>query len=352
VDATFSPGLTPSPAARRVTLSDVASHAKVSRATASLVLRNAGNLSDPTRDRVRASMDTLGYVYHRGAAALRANRTQSVGLVVPDISNGFTAELTMGVEAVLAESSIVTLMANSQEMPVRQNLLVTSMLERQVDGLLVIPAVGSAKDFGETLAASRVPTVIATRELPDSGLSYVGIDNIKGGRLAGGHLLFHGCQRIAYVGGFDGLRPRQDRIQGVRDALGAAGFDSCLAIDSPGPPRGIWGLETARALLAADELPDGIICHNDLVAFGVYRALREESVERWESTHVVSYDDVAAASLWEPPLTSVAASGDEVGRRCAEVLLRRISHPFEAPERVLVDSQLVVRDSCGCHRQA
>lgn len=331
---------------KRVTLSDVALHAGVSRATASLVVRNAGNLAETTRERVRASMDALGYVYHRGAASLRASRTQSVGLIVPDMSNGFTAEMTIAVESVLAAAGKVTLMANSLEDPVHQDLLVRSMLERQVDGLLVIPAVGTRREFAENLSRAGVPAVIATREVPHPDIPYVGIDNVKGGRLAGEHLLFHGVKQVAYLGGFAKLRPRTDRIRGVQQALKGSGTN--LEIDITGPPRGSWGLETARKLVADGALPDGIVCHNDLVAFGVYRALRQLLPEQSKAVHVVSYDDVAAASLWEPPLTTVAASGQEVGMRCAEVLLRRLADPRGPAPRSLITSNLVIRESCGC----
>lgn len=331
---------------KRVTLTDVAMDAGVSRATASLVLRNTGSLSEGTRERVRASMDSLGYVYHRGAASLRASRTQSVGLIVPDMSNGFTAEMTIAVESFLAEAGKVTLVANSLEDPAHQDLLLRSMLERQVDGLLVIPAVGTSSSFAENLAKSGVPAVIATREIPHPDIPYVGIDNVKGGRLAGEHLLFHGTRRVAYLGGFAEVGPRRDRIRGVQQSLKGSGTE--LEIDIPGSPRGSWGLETARSLMSEGELPDGIVCHNDLVAFGVYRAMRQVMPEASQGIHVVSYDDVAAASLWEPPLTTVAASGREVGLRCAEVLLRRIGDPTAPAERSLITSNLVIRESCGC----
>lgn len=331
---------------RRVTLADVAQHAGVSRATASLVVREAGTLTPQTRARVKDSMDALGYVYHRGAASLRASRTQSVGVIVPDMSNGFTAEMTIAIESILATTGRVTLMGNSLEDPVHQDILLRSMLERQVDGLLVIPAVGTTRAFAQSLERSRVPSVLATREIGGAEIPYVGIDNVKGGRLAGEHLLFHGARKVAYLGGFANLKPRQDRIRGVRQALRRS--DVTLDVDIPGPPRGSWGLETALDLLARNALPDAIVCHNDLVAFGVYRALRQTAPELSSAIHVVSYDDVAAASLWEPPLTTVAASGREVGISCAEALLARIAEPTAPIKHTLISSSLVIRESCGC----
>jgi LacI family transcriptional regulator len=121
-----------------------------------------------------------------------------------------------------------------------------------------------------------------------------------------------------------------------------------LWADLPGPPRGAWALEAMRGLLHGGNLPDGVVCHNDLVAFGVYRALRQERPDDWDTVRVVSYDDVAAASLWEPPLTTIAASGHDVGLLCAKTLLRHIAEPGLPAERVLIDSELVIRESCGC----
>jgi LacI family transcriptional regulator len=331
---------------KRVTLVDVARHAGVSRATASLVLRGAGNLSDATRARVRESMDALGYVYHRGAASLRANTTKSVGMIVPDMTIGFTAELTVAAESSLAESGRVTLVANSLEDPDRQTLQLRSMLERQVDGILVIPAVRTPDSFFDVLMRAGLPVVVATRELPHPTVSYVGIDNVNGGRLAGEHLLFHGAERVAYLGGFAELKPRHDRVAGLTRALATHGVE--LAIDLPGPTHGSWGLEVTLGLIADSALPDAIVCHNDLVAFGVYRALREAGPPLERPPRVISYDDIATASLWEPPLTTVAANGQEVGSLCAEVLLRHIAQPGLAAERRLITSALIIRESCGC----
>lgn len=333
----------------RVTLADVAAHAGVSRSTASLVLRDSGSLAQSTRERVRASMNVLGYIYHRGAASLRSKSTQSVGLLVSDMSNGFTAELAVGLESALGEAGIVTLTANTLESPERQDLLVRSMLERQVDGLLVIPAIGSKAGFAQTLRSCGVPVVMASRELPRHDLTYVGIDNFKGGYLAAQHLVReHGARKIAFLGGFAELGPRGERVRGTRQVLEESGVAADLVVDIPGPPNGAFGLETARRLIDEGVSLDGIICHNDQVAFGVYRALRELQPPTYQAADVVSFDDVAEAALWEPPLTTVAANGHEVGARCADILIRQVTDPGAPVERTLITPHLVIRNSCGC----
>lgn len=332
---------------KRITLADVAAHAGVSRATASLVVRDAGQLSASTRERVRSSMVALGYVYHRGAASLRSSQSKTVGLIMPDPSYSFMTELTVGLESVLSERGLLLLTANTFEDPVRQDLLVQAMIENQVDGLVVLPALDTTDGFAQRLCRSGIPTVVSTRATATDGLVYVGIDNVFGGELAGDHLLRHGCRRFVYLGGLTGLQPRKDRLAGLRTALSRVPAARLVAHRS-GPALGRWAREVAAKLFAAPPLPDAVVCHNDSVAFGVYRALRDVDPEAVGQVRVVSFDDVDEAALWEPPISSVAASGREVGQLAATALLRLIDEPAAAQLPVLLRPDLVVRRSCGC----
>lgn len=331
----------------RVTLADVAHHAGVSKATASLVLRNAGTLPDSTRERVRTSMRALGYVYHRGAASLRAKRTFSIGLIVPDLANPFTAEFAKGVESVLERSGIVTLMVNALEDSARQQKLITSLLERQVDGLVIFPAIDAGDTSPPTVPALPVPTVLAVRNFGQPNSMYVGFDNVGSGRTAAEHLVMHGCSHIGFLGGEAVLPPRQERLVGIQAALTSAP-DAALSLDVAGPAHGDWAYRAVRDLLTTDEVPDGIICHSDVVAFGLYRAIRDLRPQLLDTVRVVSHDNVTEAAWWEPQLTSVAANGTDLGRRCAEVLLSRLDHPTERGEQILLSPELVIRRSCGC----
>lgn len=329
---------------RRVTLRDVAELAQVSRATASLVLRDTGNLSDETRARVRAAMDELGYVYNRGAAALRAQRSGLIGVIVPDVSENFTAEFTMGVEDALLPQGIVSLVSNSGDDRDRQQTLLRHMRERQVDGVIIIPAGGTAGDL--SVHASRIPIVTTNRIPSDVDIPQVGIDNINGARIAAEHLLTHDVRSVTYVGGLQAIAPRLDRLEGLRDILDPNGIT--LHKGPAGSPTGQWARTTMRQIIADDALTDAIVCHNDDVAFGVYRALRELAPDRVDEVCVVSFDDIAAASLFEPPLTTVVARGEEVGRLAAEVLTRQLANPGSEPERIHIPPHLKVRRSCGC----
>ncbi|PSK99789.1 LacI family transcriptional regulator [Haloactinopolyspora alba] len=335
---------------KRITLADVAAHAGVSRAAASLVLRGTGRISDQTRDRVLESMRELGYVYHRGAASLRHHRTQTVGLLLPDLSNPFNAEFTNGLESVLTEAGVVTLMVNTFERPQRQARLLEALLERQVDSVVVVPAYGTEELPLQRMQATGVACVLAVRDLGVPDVPFVGVDNIRGGQIAGQHLLDHGCRRLAFLGGLPNLGPRQDRFDGLRRAV-ASSEEAHLVADVPGPMTALSGQELAEHLLSVEPFPDGVLCHHDQTAFGLMRALRKTGHDvSHGGIRVIGFDDVAEAALWEPPLTSVSASGTQLGRNVADVLLKGTDDPKGPGSRQLLGPSLVVRESCGTHR--
>src|SRR6476661_8664998 len=146
-----------------VTLLDVARDAGVSRATASLVLRGSGLVADETRERVLASMRKLGYVYHRGAANLRTQRSNTVGLIVPDVTNPFFAEMTVGIEERLDQAQHVVLLGNTAETLNKQERLLAMMQEYRADGVLLCPATGTSAQTILRLRQARLPFVLFTR---------------------------------------------------------------------------------------------------------------------------------------------------------------------------------------------
>jgi len=156
----------------RVTLVDIAKHAKVSRATASLVLRDSPLVATETRRRVQDSMRELGYVYNRAAAGLRTQRSHTVGLVVTDITNPFYAELTVGVEEQLDAANHVVMLANTAESLDKQERLLTAVRENNADGVLFCPAEGTSRATIDALRDRHLPVVLLVRYLFDVDIDY------------------------------------------------------------------------------------------------------------------------------------------------------------------------------------
>src|ERR1700737_3343122 len=163
-------------ARERMTLNDIASHAGVSRATVSLVLRNSPLVARPTRERVQSSMSSLGYVYDRAAANLRARHTHTIGLIVCEITNPFYAELTAGIDEVLDRAGWVAFLANTAESPARQDRFIERMREHRVDGLLLSPAEGTDPAIVERIAGFGLPMVQVLRRLGRGRADHVGAD--------------------------------------------------------------------------------------------------------------------------------------------------------------------------------
>jgi len=333
--------------AERVTLLEVAHDAGVSRATASLVLRGSDLVADETRARVLASMRKLGYVYHRGAASLRTQRSQTVGLIVPDVTNPFFAEMTVGIEERLDAAQHVVLLGNTAETLSKQERLLAMMQEYRADGVLLAPATGTSGATIVRLRQWRLPFVLFTRYVEGVDADYVGADNVRGAELATEHLIALGHQRIAFVGGPDNSSARRDRLQGYRNALVRHGLpiDPTLQLTSPTTREG--GHQCIRTLVDRAEPPTAVLCYNDIVAFGVMLGLQASGHTPGRDVAVVGFDDIAEAALWRPALTTVAISPRQIGEEAARLLLERIAAPNAAARQVILRPKLIVRESCG-----
>jgi LacI family transcriptional regulator len=334
--------------ARRVTLVDVAREAEVSRATASLVLRNSPLVADETRDRVLETMQRLGYVYNRGAARLRTQKSYTIGLVVPDISNPFYAELTVAIEHELEQSGYVALLANTSDTASKQARFLESVLEHGVDGVLLSPARGSSPEALQSLQ-SMVPVVQFVRSVPGLAADYVGSDNVHGTRLAVQHLIEHGHERIAFLGGPAQSSALKERLKGYTQALRAVGLHVDQRLVVGGTISRKAGYEALLQVLNEPHPPTAAMCYNDVVAFGAILGLHTSGRVPGVDFGVIGYDNIADAASWRPPLTTVSGDPGTIGTLAVRRLLTAINNPDAPVKRILLPTHLVVRESCGAH---
>ncbi|WP_114856206.1 LacI family DNA-binding transcriptional regulator [Brachybacterium sp. YJGR34] len=328
---------------KRITLADVAAHAGVSRTAASLAVRGTGRLSEDTRRRIKASMDELGYTYHRGAASLRTQSTSLVGLVVTDLSNPFFAEMALGFEATLSEADMVTIISSTRDSAARFTRLGRALLEHPVEALVYVPVTGGPED---PFPGERTPALAATRD-PGTEVPFLGVDDRLGGYVAARHLLeVHGRRRVVYLGGPEGAGVRGLRLEGVRRAVDETDGAE-LIVQVPGVTSVASGEAIVRRYLETGHDADAVICHSDLVAFAACRGLRERGARVPEDVSVVGFDGLDLGRVFDPPLTSVSADPAGIGRRCAQWVLASLRGE-DVPVRTLVEPELIVRRSCGC----
>lgn len=339
----------PDPVERLATLEDVAKRAGYSRSTASLVFRGSPLVAENTRRRVQDAANELGYVYNRRAASLRMQRSNTIGLLVPGLSNPFFSDLTEAIEEALVPSGYTMLLGNTLDNPERQQTLIRTLVEYRVDGLLIIPANGSSPELAAPLEGLRTPHVLMTRRGRSVRGPYVGSNDRHAGQLAAEHLASHGCGTIAYFGGPENADARIERQEGVLEACAALGmrFDPSWAVRSQTSSSG--GHQVAAELLIDSSPPDGIVFHSDAVAFGAMRALEDAGVKVGLDVRVVGFDDVEHARHWSPALTTVAVNARRIGRSAVRLLLESIADRRLPTETVVFEPELRVRQSCGEH---
>jgi LacI family transcriptional regulator len=330
---------------RRVTLVDIAADAGVSRATASLVIRNVPSVAESTRKRVLRSIKRLGYVYHSGAANLRTQQSNAVGLIVSDITNPFFAEASVAIEERLAAANYVTLLGNTSEDRTKEDRVLKTMREFPAQGILICPALERNASEGASALAGRLPIVSFARRAP--GIDYAWVDNAQGALLAVEHLYQLGHQRIAFIVGNPNSSAGQERMEGYKKALtrSALRFNPRLVIPSAPTRRG--GYDSVQQLLQIEDRPTAALCFNDVVALGVLEAIGLAGRKAGAGFGVIGFNNIPDAAYSFPGLTTVDTSPALLGEMAAELLLKRIEQPDSPTRTVILQPRLIVRESCG-----
>ncbi len=330
---------------RKARLIEIAQKVGLSRATVSLALRQHPSIPKRTRDRIEAAARELGYVYNRGAASLRTASTHTVGIIINDLTNPYFAEIVAAVQEEMTRSGRVVLFGNSQEEPARQAEFIETFREYNVDGIMLCPAAGTDPDTVRELHASRLPLVVFSRDMPGVDVDYVGGANLDGMRAATAHLIGLGHTRIAMIGVNRRVATGHARLAGYLSALEEAGLPVDPSLIVEGPATRDFGLKAIGRLMANDPSLAAAVCFNDVIAFGVMLGLRRAGKEAGTDFSVVGFDDIAEASLWQPALTSLFLSREDVGRQAAALLMRRLADPAAPPTRVVLPFTLRERAS-------
>lgn len=330
---------------KRATLLDVAQLAGVSRATASLVVRNSPLVSAATRVAVEAAMNELGYVYNLGAARMRAARSRTVGVVFPNLTNPFFAVMLAGIESVLETAGLAVFLANSYENAAKQDGFVRRMREHSVDGLIVCPAQGTEKRFIDDAGKWNIPLVQTLRMVPGTRTDYAGMDQKDGMRQAVDCLVDFNHRSIGYVASDLFHSAHTERLSSFRAAMTARELEPLFVVE-------LQSTHQAARMAAAEimhrrERPTALICHNDVLGLGLHRGLCDLGVMPGRDVSLIGFDNVAEADLVRPGLASVATEPFKLGESAANLLLRRLETPDAEFLTCVEPTYFVQRGSCG-----
>ena len=333
-----------------ITIRDVARRAGVSTMTVSRVINRSGYASEASRRRVEEAVAELGYVPNAVARHLRSKRTKTIALVLSDITNPFFTTIARGVEDVAAPRGYAVMFANTDESEAEEIDYLTMLVQRQIDGVLLVPAGTSAEPF-RLLRSQNVPVVVVDRRVSVRSLDEVRCDSEAGAYALVRHLVDLGHRRIAVITGRRDISTSVDRVAGYARALEEAGigldprlirYDS-FSLDG--------GYRLVREILATELRPTAIFATNNFIAFGALRALREAGLHVPNDMSLVTFDDLPAEWHDDPFLTVLAQPAYELGRRAAALLLDRLEKGPAARRQVIVlPGELIVRRSSGAVR--
>jgi LacI family transcriptional regulator len=334
--------------ARTVTLREVADRAGVHPGTVSRTLNEATRhlVNAETAERVLAAVSELGYRPNVIARSLRTNRSLTIGVVVPDLTNPLFPPMVRGMDDRLAASGYTTLIANTDNDLQREAAVLETMRLRQVDG--VIAATARREAFLVDQLGADLATVLINRRSEAERLSAVVADDRDGTRQAVLHLAAFGHERIAYIAGPQTLSTGADRYEAFVDTIESCGLDVDPAHVFFGEAfteaEGVRGMQ---ALLASGVPFTAVATANDLMALGCYSVLAEGGLHCPRDVSVVGYNDMPFADKFNPPLTTVHIPHYELGEHAASTLLRLIEHPETEPQTRLLPVTLVARGSSG-----
>jgi LacI family transcriptional regulator len=337
---------------KRVTSSDVAKKAGVSRTTVSLVLNNVQGvqISDETRERVIETAHHLGYVPNAAAQALASRRAQIIGLILTRnphhiSSDAFLNQILDGLITAAHEHSI-RLLIDIVEVQHQQKAYRELVQAKRIDGLIL-----SGPRFDDeallSLQQDRFPTVLMG-QLPGTDFYSVDIDNFSASKQAVDHLVKLGHKRIACITNAPlSYTAAADRMSGYREILTAHGipYDDSLVRYGDFDPES--GYQQMNALLDIKEKPTAVFVASDVVAIGAKAAIVEKGLRIPQDIAMVGFDDVPLARYLDPPLTTVRLPASELATRASQMLIQLIQGETPAEKLVLLESQLIVRQSCG-----
>lgn len=341
---------------KKATLSDIAATTGVATMTVSRVVNGTGYVSEQTREKVMAAVKDMSYRRNGLARNLKRQRTDTVGLVLGDLSNPYSTELANAVRESLSFSGYNLFICISEHSAKEDITSFNSLADHNVDGIIV--ATRSNKEGDKRLAYiadSNVPVVVVGRDFRNDSVDSISADNLRGGFEATQHLIDLGHSRIAFIGALYENRNSLKRLRGYLDALEEHGIavDERLitgrkesASDVPGYSTEKIGYEGMKRLLSLPSPPSAVFARNDFTAVGAMTAIKEAGLSIPQDIAIVGFDDTPLAIHTMPPLTTVRQPMRLQGQLAAEMLLRRITGG-EITERVerILDCELIVRGS-------
>jgi LacI family transcriptional regulator len=330
---------------KRITIRDVAKKAGVSSQTVSRVLNQRPDVAAQTREKVLQAIADLNYRPSGIARSLRLKSTGTIGLIVPDSSNPFFAELGRAIEKTAFENGCSVILCNSDGDLERESFYIEALVSKQVDGLIIVGANRASRK--NPILDGSLPVVVVDRDLNGERFDTVLADNLEGGKKGASYLITLGHERIAFIAGPSGLPTSAARLRGYRRALEEHGIAFQKELVVSGDFRYQGSYRAMEKLLKLTPPPTAVFAANDMMAVGAIACIRDHHLRVPEDISVIGFDDIPLASFLNPKLTTIAQPRGEMGRMAVTMLMERLQDRNLPARRYVLPVTLVERESCS-----
>lgn len=336
---------------KKITLQDIATQLNISKATVSIVLNGHGDakrVSKATQERILHFARENNYKANYLARGLSLGKSETIGLIVPNIGDSYFARIARRIERKAGRSGYNVVYSSTGESRERESELIQSMLNRGVDGLIIASSQKNQEDIIE-LKKSHFPFVLIDRCYPELETNYVGEDNEGGASQATNQLVKTGRKRIGFITLKIGLEAMQQRLAGYQLSMRQNGIPVgnhyIQELDYEYAESEM--LEVMKSMLKHPNNIDGIVFATHFLAASGLRALKKLEIRIPEEVALVSFGEMSDFDLIEPPLTSIMQPVDDLGDRAVEVLLENLEGKAEKHKRIILNNNMVIRKSCG-----
>jgi len=330
-----------------VTIREVASRAGVSIATVSRVFNNSDPVDEGTRERVKKAAAELRYVPNVLGRSLSMRRTDSIGLLLPDLFGEFFSEVIRGCDQT-AQKYNYQLLVSSSHSSRKKIETALRMMRGRVDALVIMSPHIDAQTLNENLPRT-LPVLLLDCRVESSAFDSLNIDNEAGAAAMTKHLLGHGHTRVAVIRGTEGNVDAAERLRGYCAAMESRGLPLDPALQVAGDFTEASGYDAVKTILAIAPRPTAIFASNDSMAIGALSALRDQGIQIPEEMALAGFDDIPIGSYLTPPLSSVHVGINNLGIKAIETVLHAVRNKnAHHKQQILLSTSLRIRESCGC----
>lgn len=324
-------------------IKDVAKYCGVSAMTVSRALNNSIGISSETRERILNACQELGYRPNSAAKSLITKKTKMIGLIIPDISNQYYANISKGVSIFIEAYGYGLVLCNSDRKKSNEKGYLSFLTEGRVDGVIILPVNPQKKDYIDV--AKQIPVVMADNYVEGLDVSFVGNDNYYGGTIIFEHMIKQGYKRIGVILGGEKSTASIERFKAYKDVLNRNGikFDNDIVMNSNATFED--GIVLTEKLM--EKGVDSIFAINDTVAMGAIKYCYSNGINIPEDLGIAGYDNIEQASMLPIPLTTVDQNDKTMGRAAAELLMNIISGKEKESKVIILEPELVIRKTCG-----